>query len=195
MFNMKNLLSTIIVMIFTIQFTSQLTAQNLTLKSPITTNDIGKMYFEKILELEGDQEEIYQKAREWYHNTYKMTKAYGYNYDRAGGKISGRGKFDFDFGLLGVKWDYELSYVMRLDTKDGKIRIRFTDFIITEKANKTNSWKKREWAAEKSFSDDVCFKKNGKVKSSCEKFKRPTLDFITEIMTHFESSMTVSDDF
>ena len=174
---------------------ASLYAQGYGLNDNIPVDEENKIEFEKIITIDGDEKEAFNRAREWFLNSYEKTGAYPYTRSRDDGRMSGPGKFDFEFGLLSVTWQYQISYVLTVDAQDKKARIRMSDFIIKEKANKTNSWKSKEWPAERNISDSVCFKKNGKVKSKCQKFKTPIVDFANQIISHFEKAMKADHSF
>ena len=174
---------------------SSLFSQTADLKSTLPTDSDDKIRFQKIFEVDLEQRDAYEKCREWFKNATERTGAYATTQNFKSGRVSGKGHFEFTHTLLTVPYKYKIHYILAIDAKDKKVRISFSDFIIEEKASKSNSWKAKEWEAEKNIHDDNCYNKKGKVKANCKKFKGPILDFVQKITNRFEKFLEEGDDF
>ncbi|MEL6989117.1 MAG: DUF4468 domain-containing protein, partial [Bacteroidota bacterium] len=132
------------------------------LNSEIPVDETGKIQFEQVFQSSEGKNELYNKAKEWFLNSKNLHGAYATTINREGGRVSGKGKFNFTHTLLTVPYEYRIHYVLTVDVKEQKARVRFSQFFIEEKANKSNQWKKREWPAEKNILDEVCYNIKGK---------------------------------
>jgi len=187
---MKNLTLFCIAIFYPLLLISQVDLND---KVPLNKN--GAITFQKVIEIDATAKEIFNKNKEWFLNHRALHKAFATTINREGGRVSGKGKFEFTKTLLTVDYNYRIHFVLSTDSKEGKSRITLNNFIIEEKGSKTNKWKPRKWAAEKNISDEVCYNKKGKIKPSCKKFKEPILAFVAEVFEHFENALTLKDDF
>lgn len=165
----------------------------LTSKVPVDEDD--QIKYQEVITIAQDEKAAFNKIKEWFLNNKTLHGAFATTINREGGRVSGKGKFEFTHTLLTVPYEYRIHYILTTDSKDQKVRITLSNFIIEEKGNKTNKWKSRDWPAEKNILDELCYNKKGKVKASCKKFKGPIVDFVNKVIKSFEKAMQETDDF
>jgi hypothetical protein len=88
---------------------------------------------EKIYEMPGlSQSQIYDGARQWFAQTFVKANAVIQYEDKSAGSIIGKGSMAYpcqtSFRCLGVATN-TLSFTIRVDTKEGKMRVNYSDLI------------------------------------------------------------------
>ena len=89
--------------------------------------------FETIDSMSGSKNEIFANANEWVAKTFNSAKDVIQMNDKEAGRIIAKGvmESDVDMGIAGIS-DFFVSFTMSIYVKDGKTKIDFTDFILTD---------------------------------------------------------------
>ena len=95
---------------------------------PVTSID-------RVFEIKGSSKDtIYESTKMWIAENFKSAKAVIEYEDKKGGTIIGNGSIKYpcsDMLDCTVKDDWRVLFTMRVDVKDTKIRLTFTNILLT----------------------------------------------------------------
>ncbi|KJV38185.1 DUF4468 domain-containing protein [Acinetobacter brisouii] len=95
--------------------------------------------FEKIYAIDGlNQSQIYDGARQWFAIAFRSANAVIQYEDKATGTIIGKGNMQYPctgFECMGMTGKEHVDFTVRVDTKDGKIRVGYEDLVYSAPAH------------------------------------------------------------
>jgi len=86
-----------------------------------------KFTYSGVVEVDGDKNELYMRARAWFVSMYKDADQVIQLEDKESGKIIGKGRFDVVW-QMGVA--RKIKHTVEMDFKDGKYRYKITNFMV-----------------------------------------------------------------
>jgi hypothetical protein len=95
--------------------------------------------FEKIYTIDSlNQSQIYDGARQWFAIAFRSANAVIQYEDKATGTIIGKGSMQYPctgFECMGMTGRERVDFTVRVDTKDGKIRVGYEDLVYSAPAH------------------------------------------------------------
>ena len=94
-------------------------------------NSTNLIEFEEIVAVEGmSKNDLYYKAKEWFARTFNSANDVVQMENIESGKIIGKGISDIIVNFLGSKTKEMLHYTLILSVKDGRYRLKLTNFYF-----------------------------------------------------------------
>ncbi len=103
----------------------------------------GKIHYQEVVEVEGTQNELYRRAQKWLHTFFRNASSVIKRLDEENGMIEGRRQIKV---ITLDKRGREqaagtIKYTFRIESKDGKYRVRLFDFKQAANSGKEiESW-------------------------------------------------------
>ncbi|WP_080057178.1 DUF4468 domain-containing protein [Spirosoma aerolatum] len=80
-----------------------------------------------------NKDELFQRARRWFAQTYKSANASLQISDAATGELSGKGTFIVRPTSIGIPQDTDVDYSISVEIKDGRYRATIDNFFVRVK--------------------------------------------------------------
>lgn len=97
---------------------------------PLVTNSDGRVEYSAIVEAQGlSAEQLYQSAKEWFIRSFDNANFVIQNDDKQGGSIIGKGSYNINRQFCID--DSKVTFVIKIDIKDGKYKYQINDFVHT----------------------------------------------------------------
>ena len=126
---------------------------------------------EQIDTVAGTKDALFVKANEWVAKTFNSAKDVIQMHDKEAGKIIAKGIMETK-GTIGlISGSYFIKYTISIDVKDGRCKVKFSDFVLNEtRCYTTNGLHTKSYNS--SFDNDklpynVSAKTWGNVKGDC----------------------------
>lgn len=97
------------------------------------------MTYQKVIELQGKtKDQIFEKSKQWIASTFKSAKAVIEYENKQEGTIIGNGSMDRPISSINIQSGSLITYNMREDIKDNKVRLTFEKFTAIVPPNYNN---------------------------------------------------------
>jgi len=166
-----------------------ITTKSISQKFPIelpVNSETGLIEYQAVIEVENKtKEELFDSMNEWFSYSFKSGKSVIDYSNKELSKVIGKGYLPFKFFSRG---DQSIEFLIKLETKENKVRYTITDCIYHQSASPTlgkmslekDSWQvenyPKSWAFKKSFYKEFDEKVQTLIKSLNEFLKRKHKD-------------------